>query len=148
MDISPDGTELFVFQSPVKLLPGEYQVQPTRIAVYETAAGIGAEPIRTFEAPRRAIMLMLSNHGSKIYALSSDIYVLHPQTGKEIGRHPLRTWQRANYSEPDVLDAWQSRDAGRRRPGARQPAPCPALSQEAALPFRGTTGWVRIPKPQ
>ncbi|HZA65366.1 MAG TPA: hypothetical protein VE592_00365, partial [Geminicoccaceae bacterium] len=52
MDISPDGSELFVFQSPVRLLPGEYQVQPTRIAVYDTAGGIGAEPIRTFEAPR------------------------------------------------------------------------------------------------
>ena len=47
MDISPDGSELFVIQSPVRLLPGEYQVQPTRIAVYDTAAGVGAEPIRT-----------------------------------------------------------------------------------------------------
>ena len=33
MDISPDGRELFVFQSPVRLGLGEYEVQPTRIAV-------------------------------------------------------------------------------------------------------------------
>jgi quinohemoprotein amine dehydrogenase beta subunit len=111
MDISPDGNELFVFQSPVRLLPGEYQVQPTRIAVYDTASGVGAEPIRTFEAPRRTIMLMLSNDGSKLYALSWDIYILDPQTGEEIGRHPLRTWDRENYSEPDVLDAWPQWDA-------------------------------------
>lgn len=111
MDVSPDGSELFVFQSPVRLLPGEYQVQPTRIAVYDTASGVGAEPIRTFEAPRRTIMLMLSNDGSKLYALSWDIYVLDPQTGEEIGRHPLRTWDRENYSEPDVLDAWPQWDA-------------------------------------
>lgn len=111
MDISPDGSELFVFQSPVRLLPGEYQVQPTRIAVYDTASGVGAEPIRTFEAPRRTIMLMLSNDGSKLYALSWDIYILDPQTGEEIGRHPLRTWDREHYSEPDVLDAWPQWDA-------------------------------------
>ena len=111
MDISPDGSELFVFQSPVRLLPGEYQVQPTRIAVYDTASGVGAEPIRTFEAPRRTIMLMLSNDGSKLYALSWDIYILDPQTGEEIGRHPLRTWDRENYSEPDVLDAWPQWEA-------------------------------------
>lgn len=111
MDISPDGKELFVFQSPVKLGLGEYEVQPTRIAVYDTAAGIGAEPIRTFEAPRRTAILILSKDGSKLYAVSWDIYVLDPQTGEEIGRHALRTWDRANYSEPDVLDVWPQWDA-------------------------------------
>jgi quinohemoprotein amine dehydrogenase beta subunit len=98
-------------QSPVRLLPGEYQVQPTRIAVYDTASGVGAEPVRTFEVPRRIGMLMMSNDGSKLYALSWDIYVLDPQTGEEIGRHPLRTWERENYSAPDVLDAWPQWDA-------------------------------------
>jgi quinohemoprotein amine dehydrogenase beta subunit len=106
MDISPDGKELFVFQSPVRLGQGEYQVQPTRIAVYDTAAGIGAEPIRTFEAPRRTAILTMSKDGSKLYAVSWDIYILDPQTGEEIGRHPLRSWTRENYSEPDVLDVW------------------------------------------
>jgi quinohemoprotein amine dehydrogenase beta subunit len=106
MDISPDGKELFVFESPVRLLLGEYQVQPTRIGVYDTAAGIGAEPIRSFEAPRRTAVLAMSKDGSKLYAVSWDIYVLDPKTGAEIGRHPLRTWQRANYSEPDVLGVW------------------------------------------
>jgi len=111
MDISPDGRELFVIQSPVRLLPGEYQVQPTRIAVYDTAAGVGADPIRSFEAPRRTAILAMSNDGSKLYAVSWDIYVLDPQTGEEIGRHPLRTWDRENYSEPDVLDVWPQWDA-------------------------------------
>jgi quinohemoprotein amine dehydrogenase beta subunit len=111
MDVSPDGKELFVIQSPVRLLPGEYQVQPVRIAVYDTAAGVGAEPIRTFEAPRRTAVLALSNDGSKLYAVSWDIYVLDPQTGEEIGRHPLRNWDRENYGEPDVLDVWPQWDA-------------------------------------
>jgi quinohemoprotein amine dehydrogenase beta subunit len=111
MDISPDGRELFVIQSPVRLGLGEYEVQPTRIAVYDTGSGVGAEPVRTFEVPRRIGMLMTSNDGSKLYALSWDLYVLDPQTGKEIGRHPLRNWQRENYGEPDVLDAWPQWDA-------------------------------------
>jgi quinohemoprotein amine dehydrogenase beta subunit len=111
MDISPDGRELFVIQSPVRLGLGEYEVQPTRIAVYDTASGVGAEPVRTFEVPRRIGMLMTSNDGSKLYALSWDLYVLDPQTGAEIGRHPLRNWQRDNYGEPDVLDAWPQWDA-------------------------------------
>jgi quinohemoprotein amine dehydrogenase beta subunit len=111
MDISPDGSELFVFQSPVRLLPGEYQVQPTRIAVYDTASGVGAEPIRTFEAPRRTAILAMAEDGSKLYAVSWDIYVLDPETGEEIGRHPLRTWQRENYSEPDVLGVWPQWEA-------------------------------------
>ena len=106
MDISPDGRELFVFQSPVRLLPGEYQVQPTRIAVYDTTAGIGAEPIRTFEAPRRTAILAMSRDGSKLYAVSWDIYVLDPQTGEITDTHPVRNWDRPNYSEPDVLGLW------------------------------------------
>jgi quinohemoprotein amine dehydrogenase beta subunit len=111
MDISPDGKELFVFESPVKLLPGEFQVQPTRIAVFDTSAGTSAEPIRSFEAPRRTALLILSKDGSKLYAVSWDIYVLDPQTGREIGRHALRTWNRPNFSEPDVLDVWPQWDA-------------------------------------
>jgi quinohemoprotein amine dehydrogenase beta subunit len=111
MDISPDGKELFVFESPVKLLLGELQVQPTRVAVFDTAAGTSAEPVRTFEAPRRTALLMLSKDGSKLYAVSWDIYVLDPKDGHEVGRHKLRTWGRENYSEPDVLDVWPQWEA-------------------------------------
>jgi quinohemoprotein amine dehydrogenase beta subunit len=111
MAISPDGKELFVFQSPVRLLPGEYQVQPTRIAVYDTAAGVGAEPIRTFEAPRRTAVLAMSNDGAKLYAVSWDIYVLDPQTGEITDTLPLRHWDRPNYAEPDVLDVWPQWEA-------------------------------------
>ena len=111
MDISPDGKELFVFESPVKLLLGEMKVQPTRIGVYDTSAGTGAEPVRSFEAPRRTALLILSKDGSKLYAVSWDIYVLDPRTGAEIGRHALRTWNRPNLSEPDVLDVWPQWEA-------------------------------------
>lgn len=106
MDISPDGDELFVFQSPVQLLPGEYEVQPTRIAVYDTSAGIGVEPVRTFEAPRRTAILMLSNDGSRLYAMTWDIHVLDPDTGETLDVLPLTNWDRENYATPDVLAVW------------------------------------------
>jgi quinohemoprotein amine dehydrogenase beta subunit len=111
MDISPDGRELFVFQSPVKLLPDQYEVQPTRVAVYDTAGGVGAEPIRTFEAPRRTAVLAMSNDGSKLYAVSWDIYVLDPQTGEITDTLPIRHWNRPKYAEPDVLGVWPQWDA-------------------------------------
>lgn len=106
MDISPDGKELYVFLSPVKLGLGEYQVGDTYIAVYDTSDGIGAEPVRTFPAPRRTAILTLSNDGSKLYAIGWDAVVLDPRTGEQIGVHEIRNWGRENFTEPDVLDVW------------------------------------------
>ena len=110
MDISPDGKELFVFQSPVKLGADAYEVQPTRIAVYDTASGLDARPIRTFDAPRRTAVMMMSKDGERLYALSWDLYVLDPETGEIVDTHPLRNWDRENYSEPDILDVWPQWD--------------------------------------
>ena len=106
MDISPDGKELYVFQSPVKLGLGVYEVQDTHVAVYNTADGIGAKPVRTFPVPRRTAILIASPDGSKLYAVTWDIEIFDPKTGKHIGTHKVRHWERANYSEPDVLDIW------------------------------------------
>ncbi len=106
MDISPDGKELFVFLSPVQLKKSEYQVGDTHIAVYNTADGVGAKPVRTFPAPRRTAILALSDDGSKLYAIGWDAVVLDPATGEQIGVHPIRNWGRENFTEPDVLDVW------------------------------------------
>ncbi|MGI9335228.1 MAG: quinohemoprotein amine dehydrogenase subunit beta [Gammaproteobacteria bacterium] len=106
MDISPDGKELFVFLSPVKLGLGEYEVQDTYIAVYDTAAGIGAKPVRTFPAPRRTAVMAMAEDGSKLYVVSWDIVVMDPKTGAVLDTLPVRNWNRENHSEPDVLDVW------------------------------------------
>lgn len=106
MTISPDGREIFVFQSPVRLLPDEYEVLDTRIAVYNTGDGIGAKPVRTFPAPRRTAILTNSNDGTKLYAVNWDVTVMDPQTGAVLDVHKVRNWGRANHSEPDVLDVW------------------------------------------
>ncbi len=106
MDVSPDGSELFVFLSPVSLKAGEYEVGDTYVAVYDTSAGVGAEPVRTFPAPRRTAILAVSNDGSKLYAIGWDVVVLDAQSGEQIGVHPIRNWGRQNFTEPDVLDVW------------------------------------------
>jgi quinohemoprotein amine dehydrogenase beta subunit len=111
VDVTPDGRELFVFLSAVRIDPDEYQVEDARIAVYRTSDGTQAKPVRTIPAPRRTSLLAFSRDGSKLYAFSWDVVVLDPVTGKEIGRHPVRHWNRPGYGEPDVLDFWPQWEA-------------------------------------
>jgi quinohemoprotein amine dehydrogenase beta subunit len=104
--LHPSGKELAVHVSPVKLLPGEYQVQEPYIAIYDTAAGIAAKPTRTLPASRRTTTLFYSPDASRLYAMSWDIQVLDPQDGRVIGKHPVRHWGRQNLGEPDALTLW------------------------------------------
>lgn len=106
MEVSPDGSELYVFLSPVRLKLGEYEVGETHIAVYDTSHGIGAKPVRTFPAPRRTAILASSTDGSRLYAIGWDAVVFDPATGEQIGVHKIRNWGRENFTEPDVLDVW------------------------------------------
>jgi len=110
-DISPDGKELYIFQSPVEIAPDEYHAKDTRIAVYRTADGTAAKPARVLPGPRRTSLLAFSRDGSKLYALSWDLLVLDPATGKVLGRHEVRHWGRAGYGEPDVIDMWPQWEA-------------------------------------
>lgn len=106
VDVSPDGKEIAIFVLPVKMLSGEYQVQDTYIAVYDTAGGLAAKPIRTFPAPRRTTLLAYSPDSSRLYAMGWDIIVMDPKNGKVIGKHLVRHWQRKNFGEPDTLAVW------------------------------------------
>jgi len=106
MDISPDGKELAVFLSPVKLGLGEYEVQDTYIAIFNTADGLDAKPVRTFSAPRRTALLIYSDDGTKLYAGGWDFVVYDPKTGEQTGVHKARNWGMADRTEPDILDVW------------------------------------------
>lgn len=111
IEVSPDGKELFVYESAVEIASDEYHVKDTRIAVYRTADGLAAKPARTFPAPRRTSLLMFSKDGAKLYALSWDLVALDPATGKELGRQPVRKRARAGFGEPDVIDMWPQWEA-------------------------------------
>ena len=104
--VSPDGKEIFVQESAAKLLPSEYVVEPARVAVYRTDAGLNAKPARTFEIPRRVIMLIPSTNGKILYAMGWDMYALDPQNGHIISTKPILHWNRPNASPPDILDVW------------------------------------------
>ena len=106
MVVSRDGSELFVIQSSVKLKLGEYEVQDTRIAVFDTGAGKGATPLRTFTIPRRSALLHLSTDGAKLYVVGWDIYVYDPKTGTQIETLPGMNWDRPNYYPPDIFGVW------------------------------------------
>lgn len=105
-EISHDGKELFVMQSPVRLLPSEYQVQDARIAVYRTDSGLEAQPTRFLPVPRRTTHLLLSDDDKKLYAVSWDLYTLDPQDGKVLDVYKLLNWSRPNYAPPDVFGVW------------------------------------------
>ena len=106
MDIAPDGSELAVFQSAVKLGLGEYEVQPTRIAFYDPKAGKGAKPTRTIPAPRQIVLMMYSKDGSKLYALGRDVFAIDPKDGTILETFKTQSWDRPNFYPPDIIDVW------------------------------------------
>ncbi|MGI9412250.1 MAG: quinohemoprotein amine dehydrogenase subunit beta [Hyphomicrobiales bacterium] len=106
MDVSPDGSELAVFQSPVKLMPGEFEIQPTRIAIYDTSSGINAKPMRVIPAPRQVTLVTYSTDGSRLYLLGRSVHVVDAKTGDILETHKTQGWDRPNFHNPDVLDVW------------------------------------------
>lgn len=106
LDISPDGKELFVMQSPMKKGLGEYQVEDTRIAVYRTDGGLDAKPVRLLPVPRRTTSLFMAPDGAKLYAMSWDLYVLDPKDGKVLDVKKVANWERQNLSPPDLFGVW------------------------------------------
>ncbi len=102
MDLSPDGKTLVVYQSPVRMLADEFQVQPTRLAFYDTASGALKS---TVEAPRQITLLAWSADGSRIFGLGRRMYTFDA-TGKQIDDKPVHGWETEKYSQPDVLVVW------------------------------------------
>ncbi len=105
-DVSRDGKELYVYQLSTQIMLSEYKQLPTRIAVYDTSSGLEAQPIRSFDVPRRIHMLMKSKNDKWLYALGFDIYKMNPENGEIVETLPLRNWTLENRSLPDVLDFW------------------------------------------
>ena len=106
LELTPDGKELFVMESPVVLGRSEYKVQDTRIAVYRTDAGLSAQPARLLPVPRRTTELLFSDDGKKLYCVSWDLYELDPQDGKILKTTKLLNWDRKDATPPDVFGVW------------------------------------------
>jgi len=106
MDVSPDGKQLAVYVNSVRLGAGEYKVQPARIDFYNLADGVGAKPVHSIPAPRQVTILMYAEDGSKLYGMGRALYEIDPENGDIIKENKTQTWDRENYSPPDVLDVW------------------------------------------
>lgn len=103
--VSRDGKEIYTVQNPVQLHRDRYEVQAPRLAVYDTAGGLDAQPVRTFPAPRQTTMMQVADDGS-LYVAGDNLYKVDVQTGKFEVAMPIREWGRENYSAPDLLYVW------------------------------------------
>lgn len=103
--LSPDGKEIYSVANPTLLMNDHYVVQPPRLQVYATDAGLDAKPLRTFEVPRQISIMQTGDDGS-LYMAGADIYKLDVKTGDYEVAVASRNWQRPLYSPPDVLYAW------------------------------------------
>lgn len=110
-DVTPDGEELIVYEMPVRLHPAEYEVLEPRFSVYRTDAGLAAEPVRQFPAPRRIHLLLSKASGESFYALGFDLYEHDRQSGELLATQGVRNWNQPNRSVPDILSFWPVSEA-------------------------------------
>lgn len=106
LEVSPDGKQVYVNCLPVKMGLGEYEVEDTYIAVYNTADGIDAKPVRKIPIPRRVVILASSKDGSELYALGHELHVFDPKTGEHLRDHKIRNRDAKDRTPPDILDFW------------------------------------------
>ena len=102
---SPDGKWLYVYQAPVKLFVDHYEVQDTRIAVFDASAGQNALPVRSKPAPRQVTIMKTGADGT-LFLGGPDIVAMNPETGAQ--RVALLSRNRADpaYGPRDVLTVW------------------------------------------
>lgn len=103
--VSPDGSEIYTVRNPVRMLVDRYEVMAPEFAVFEADAGTDAKPVRTFPAPRRSTIMATDAKGAA-YIAGHDIYRFDPESGKTTIAIANATWDRPDYSPPDVLAFW------------------------------------------
>lgn len=103
--VSPDGAEVYTVRNPTRHLIDRYEVLEPEFAVFDTAAGLEAEPVRTYPAPRRSTVMQTGDNGM-VYIGGHEIYAMDPATGDLSVAIPNASWDRPTYSPPDVLAFW------------------------------------------
>nr|WP_010395463.1 quinohemoprotein amine dehydrogenase subunit beta [Paracoccus sp. TRP] len=106
--LSPDGSTLAIYESPVRLELTHFEVQPTRVALYDAET---LERRKVFEAPRQITMLAWARDGSKLYGLGRDMHVMDPEAGKLVESLPIQGWEPDSYTQPDVLAVWNQHES-------------------------------------
>ncbi|KIN13657.1 quinohemoprotein amine dehydrogenase subunit beta [Vreelandella titanicae] len=103
--VSPDGSRLYSIWDRVRLGIDHYEVLEPQLAVYDTTAGLAAEPLTTFPAPRQVTTMGAAEDGY-LYLAGADIYRLDPESGETEIAIANRNWDRPSFSSPDSLAVW------------------------------------------
>ncbi len=104
--VTPDGKELIVYEYRTRLNIDSYTVLPPRFALFSTAGGLHAKPLRQFAAPRRIEMVLAKEDGRSFYALGFNLYEFSLRTGRLMEKRGILDWHRPNHSRPDMLAFW------------------------------------------
>lgn len=104
--VSHDGKELIVYELPTRLKRSEYVVEDPRFAVFRTDAGLKAQAVRSFPAPRRIAMLLTRPNGKSFYAIGFDLYEYDLSSGKLLGTRGIQDWKIPDHAQPDLLAFW------------------------------------------
>jgi quinohemoprotein amine dehydrogenase beta subunit len=108
--ISPDGRQIYTHQNPTLLFTDHYEVQDTRLAIFDTSAGIGARPVRTLPAPRQVTILGTGADGT-LYLGGPDFYAMDVASGKTRVALASRSRVEPGFGPRDVLSVWNIGDA-------------------------------------
>lgn len=103
--VSPDGSRLYTVQDRVRLHRDRYEVLEPQLAVFDAAAGLEAQPIATFPAPRQVTTMAAAEDGY-LYLAGADIYRMDPASGEIEVAIANRHWDRPGFSPPDSLAMW------------------------------------------
>ncbi len=103
--VSPDGRELYTHQVPSLLLLDRYEVRDTRVAVFDTSAGLDARPERRFPAPRQVSIMATGRDGS-LYLGGPDMYRMDVVSGAVKTIIESRSLDHPLYSTRDILTFW------------------------------------------
>lgn len=101
-DVTPDGRELIVYELPTQFGIDVYKVEPPQFAIFSTAGGLYALPLRKFPAPRRVQAVLASKDGRSFYAVWPEVYHFDLKTGRLLDQRGLLDWGRPNHSTSDV----------------------------------------------
>ncbi len=103
--VSRDGSQVYTVRNPVRLHPDHHEVLPSEFAVYDTSAGLNAQPVAVHLAPRRSTIMAAGDAG-KVYVGAHDVVAMDPATGATELVLANLSWDRPTYGTPDVLAFW------------------------------------------
>jgi quinohemoprotein amine dehydrogenase beta subunit len=103
--MSVDGKQIYTHQNPVILHSDHYEIQPARVAIFDTAAGLDVPPVKILPAPRQVTIMGAGADGT-IYLGGRDVYAMNPETGDVEIAIASASLNDPNFALRDVLTIW------------------------------------------